>query len=270
MRALGYLVSIALIAGVLFEANGTALAQDVAAAARADRANHDSKPAPKTDSEWFSPTHASIRAQDQGTTATIVYEIGANQDLKVTMSGENEGKKQVSEMMLINGKRPWMLTRNVPMEKGYEIDALDAVVLNLKLVLRLLTAAAPGGPASVKEKSTFDVRENVRSIEVNTTSASGGLEAPWTLHAIIQKTGVDEWSFDLLAKHAEPIHMTGTWQEEATPRTFRDDLALDGWQIFSLGPMRNTDGGSTIFDYGAQPSRLQPKTLGELRKLPGS
>jgi hypothetical protein len=61
--------------------------------------------------------------------------------------------------MLINGQRQWMLVKNVPIERGYEIDALDMPVLNLKLVLELLRAAAPGGPGQLKEKTTFDVKE---------------------------------------------------------------------------------------------------------------
>jgi hypothetical protein len=139
--------------------------------------------------------------------------------------------------------------------------------LELKLALELLRAAAPGGPAGVTERITIDLKENTRSIKVNTPSASGGLEAPWTLHAVIEPAGADQWSFDLLAKHGEAIHMTGTWQKEASPPTLGDDLALDGWQVLSIGPIKTTDGDSTIFDYGAQISKKHPKTLGELRQM---
>jgi hypothetical protein len=63
-------------------------------------------------------------------------------------------------MMVINGQSQWMLAKNVPLEKGYEIDALDGVVLNLKLVLELLRAAAPGGPTGIKQKTTLDTKED--------------------------------------------------------------------------------------------------------------
>jgi len=178
-----------------------------------------------------------------------------------------KGKKQVAEMMVVNGQSQWMLAKNVPLEKGYEIDALDGVVLNLKLALELLRAAAPGGPTGIKQKTTFDVREDSRSIAVNTASASGGLEAPWTLHAIIEPGSGDQWSFELVAKHGETIHISGTWQKEAPPPTFGDDLSLEGWQILSIGPIKTTDGNSTILDYGAQISQKHAKTLGELRKM---
>ncbi len=54
------------------------------------------------------------------------------------MVTEEKGKTEVGELMGINGQSQWMLAKNVPMEKGYEIDALDGVVLNLKLALELM------------------------------------------------------------------------------------------------------------------------------------
>jgi len=266
MRVRYQLYCVTLVVATVFQANNTLLAQDVAAAARANRASHNNNAASVTaDSEWYSPTRASMRAQDQGVAATILYEICANQDLRITMETVEKGKKEIAEMMVINGQ--WMLAKNVPLEKGYEIDALDGVVLNLKLALELLRAAAPGGPTGIKQKTTFEVKEGRRSIAVNTASASGGLEAPWTLHAIIEPSGLDQWSFELQAKHRETMHINGTWQKEAAPPTFSDDLSLDGWQILSIGPIKTTDGNSTILDYGAQISQKHLKTLGELRKM---
>jgi hypothetical protein len=188
------LCCVTLLIAVVFQASNT-LAQDVAAAARANRASYNSAASVKADSEWYSPTRASIRAQDQSAAVTILYEISGNQDLKITMDTVEKGKKQIAEMMVINGQSQWMLAKNVPLEKGYEIDALDGVVLNLKVALEFLRAAAPAGPTGIKEKATFEVKEDRRSIAVNTASASGGLEAPWTLHAIIEPASADQWSF---------------------------------------------------------------------------
>lgn len=102
---------------------------------------------------------------------------------------------------------------------------------------------------------------------MNTASASGGLEAPWTLHAIIERVDADQWAFELLVKHGETLHVNGTWQRAATPPTFGDALSLDGWQIFNIGPIKTTEGNTTILDYGAQTAQRHPKTLGELRKI---
>jgi hypothetical protein len=260
---------VASLMAVVFQANNTLQAQDVASAARTNRANQNKAAAVKANNEWYSPTRASIRAEGPGTTGTIFYEISGNQDLKITMDTVEKGKKQIAELMVINGQSQWMLAKNVPLEKGYEIDALDGAVLGLKLALELLRAAAPGGPTEIRQKSIFDVREDRRSIAVNTASASGGLEAPWTLHAVIEPISADEWSFEVVAKHGETMHISGTWQKEAAPPTFADDLSLEGWQVLSIGPIKTTDGNSAILDYGAQISKSHPKTLGELRTMSG-
>jgi len=252
---------------LLLQPGSGPLAQDVAAAARANRANRANATSAKADVAWYSPTRVTLRAQEQGTSAEMIYEISGNQDLKINMKTTEHGKQQTGEIMLINGQRQWMLAKNLPLEKGYEIDALDVPVLSLKLTLELLRAAAPRGPSQIKDKTTFNVHEELRSIAVNTASASGGLEAPWSLQATIEPTAEDQSSFELTAKHKETMHLSRTWQKETIPPAFGDDLPLDGWQIFTIGPIKTTDRNGTILDYGAQISNQQPKTLGELRKV---
>jgi hypothetical protein len=111
------------------------------------------------------------------------------------------------------------------------------------------------------------VKEETRSITVSTASANGGLEAPWSLKATIEPTGVSQVSFELTAKHKDTMHLTGTWQRDATSPALSDDMTLEGWKILSVGPTRTPDGNETILDYGAQTSKQHPKTLGELRKI---
>src|SRR5258708_12953912 len=88
---------VTLLIAALFQANSTLLAQDVAAAARANRASHashDNAAAVKADSEWYSPTRASIHAQDQGVSGTILYEISSHQHLNIPMVTEKKANKQ--------------------------------------------------------------------------------------------------------------------------------------------------------------------------------
>jgi hypothetical protein len=124
------------------------ITHDVAAAARANRATQNkaatATASAKADNEWYSPTRASIHAEGQGVAGTIFYEISGNQDLKIVMDTVEKGKKQAAEIMVINGQCQWMLAKNVPLEKGYEIDALDGAVLSLKLALELLRSQYSG------------------------------------------------------------------------------------------------------------------------------
>jgi hypothetical protein len=237
---------------------------DVAAAARANRARVQSK---DTESEWYNPTHVSLHQEDQGEAATSLYEISGNHDLKISIDSTEKGKHETGQMMLISGQRQWLLVKDLTLEKGYEIDALDGAVLNLKLVLELLRAAAPGGPGEIKQKTTVDLHERHRSITLSTASASGGIEPPWALQGSIEPIAAGQESFELTITHSETVHFSGTWQRETAPPAFADDMPLDGWQILSIGPINSKEGNSRIYDYGAQVSKNHPKTLGELRSI---
>src|SRR5581483_772258 len=188
--------------------------------------------------------------------------IGHGQELKITADGQH------SQIMLVNGRHPWMLAKNVALEPGQEIDTLDGPVLNLRMALELLRAAAPSGPGKIKERTEFHLNEQKRSITVNTASASAGIDAPWTLDAVIEPVTPDEWSFELNVKHDEPIRLSGTWlRKEPENPVFSDQMPLDGWQVLSIGPTKVTTANGTVYDYGAQISRRHPSTLGELRKM---
>jgi hypothetical protein len=139
-------------------------------------------------------------------------------------------------------------------------------VLSLELVTELLRAALPDGPAGIKEKKAFHI-ERKDSIHVNTLSAEGGLEGPWALDGTIEPAGENQWAFDLTFSHDQASHVTGTWQKTPQAPLFADTTPLQGWKVFGVGPIKIVDGRSTIFDYGAQPSVLRPKTLGDLRMM---
>ena len=67
----------------------------------------------------------------------------------------------MSEMMLINGKRPGCSRETFRREKRSELDALDAVVLNLKLVRKTSRGRGPRGSRLVKrnQHSTSEERK---------------------------------------------------------------------------------------------------------------
>lgn len=268
MKARKVLLCLVSLTALLLQIDGSVSAQDVAAAARANRAKKEAATGDaSTRNDWYSVTSATLRYRNQDGGMTTLYEFGENQDLKITVEVEENGRRTTGHIMLINGRRQWMLAKDAPLEKGYEIDAMDGPVLDLKLALELLRAAVPGGPSTVKEKATFDLKENRRPITVNTASASGGLEAPWTLHATIEPLAADQWSFELsVLAGGEAVQMSGTWRKE-NPLVLGDAMPLDGWQIFTVGPTKRMEGNSTIYDYGAEMFKSPAKTLGELRKL---
>jgi len=268
MKAWGLaIIAVALLTEPVAKPNCTVLAQtdvDVAAAARANRARVQPDSA---QSEWYNATRVSMHAQDHGDSVQTIYEFGTNHELRITMQETEKGKQQTSEVMLINGQCQWMLAKGVPLEKGYEIDALDAPVLQMKVLLELLRRAVPGGPDEVKEKQTVNVHELSRSIAVSTASASGGIEAPWTLQGTIEVSAPGQVSFDLTVKQGQAMRFSGTWEKAAVATTFDDNMSLEGWQILFIGPVKKTDDSGTILDYGAQRAAVHANTLGELRSM---
>jgi hypothetical protein len=266
------LLSLASLAFLVLLTSNAAPAQDLAAAAGTNRANKEAPRAENpADIEWYKLTHVSLTQQDPGGSSETNYEVSASGDLRITVSTTEKAKQEAGELMLIIGKRQWMLARNVPLEEGYEIDMLDGPVLDLQLTLELLRAVAPAGPSGILEKFTATIKEGHRPIVVNTASASGGIEAPWALTATIEPVATGRWSFQLSLQvsdpQAETLRLSGTWQKQAAAPAFDDDMLLEGWQILTIGPIRRIVEGGTIYDYGAKTSDARARTLGELRKM---
>jgi hypothetical protein len=245
---------------LLAQAGNMVLAQSDATPAKS--ASHSRAAAPKPGAgEWYKATRVTLRMQTAGGISKTVYDIGQGQELKITADGQH------SQIMLVNGRRAWMLVKNVTLEPGQEIDTLDGPVLNLRMALELLRAAAPAGPGKIKGRTEVHIDEQKHPITVNTASASGGIDAPWTLDAVIEPVTPDEWSFELHVRHDEIVYLSGTWKKDAVAPVFSDEMPLDGWQILSIGPTKLPTANGTVYDYGAQISRRHPSTLGELRKM---
>ena len=186
-------------------------------------------------------------------------------DARIESSGFSEGKSFAGSLMLISGNR--MLTKDVPIEPGAEIDALDGPVLQARLALELLSRAAPGGPATLASAQAINVSDAKDSIKINTASAGGEFPAPWTLKGTVKPDGsgsVFELTFSC-AGFKEPMKMSGTWVVRAIPLELPDTLSIQGWRVFSLGPYSKRDSSGTIYDYGAQEIRKKFRTLGEVR-----
>jgi len=217
---------------------------------------------------WFHPSEVSVTMNvtpgDDFLRVTMFMMKG--NDARIEVSGKSDGKSHTGSLMIVSGNR--MLARNVPMERGMEIDALDGPVLQVRLALELLGRAFPGGPTSVTTSRTVDVTERKESIKVNTASAGGEYPAPWTLKG----SGKEEDSrkvFDLVFRCAgveQVINLKGSWRAKKVQDELPDSLSVTGWRVFAIGPYSRQDGGGTIYDYGAQEIRKTFRTLGEVRQ----
>lgn len=125
--------------------------------------------APQRATEWQNGNRI-VLSQMQGRSAlTSTYSITPEHDLSIAEKGIDEGKKIVDgSLMLISGN--WLAIKNLPVEKGYEIDELDGEVLTLKMLFALLDKAAPAGPGSVSAVKTIRV-SGESEIPINTYTA---------------------------------------------------------------------------------------------------
>lgn len=257
-------ITVATCAGLLWA--GAAEAQDVADAARANRAKKAARNAEKSANAWYQLTHATLSGGAESDSSLMRFELSSNGEMRIEVEVEEKGKRRTGEIILLKGKRQWMLTRNVPLEPGYEIDMMDGPVLELNLLLEMLRAAVPEGPTTITTKRNVEVNERERNLEVSTASASGGLEAPWSVSGTITPSGEGAWSIDLTVKSTEAVRMVGTWKRSATPPVIADEMPLEGWKVHIVGPTKRTEGPATIYDYGAEPFATKARTAGELRK----
>jgi hypothetical protein len=179
----------------------------------------------------------------------------------------DKGKSSISEMMLISGN---LLAKGEPLQKGYEVDAMDTVALTFQLVNQLLAAGTQKSPDDIKNEISVDHTESKRSLCVATMSASGEYSTPWTIKGDVKaKAPRDiEFRLDFSAEDMgkEPVTFSGEWRHDAKTVVFADETNIKDWKLYRIGPTRKTHGNSTILDYGASADSRPFATLGELRK----
>jgi len=182
------------------------------------------------------------------------------------------GDSSTGTVALVGGR--FMLSKGRSLERGYEIDALDAPVLSINLLLSVLDRAFPSGPDSISGKMPFD-HSGASGIRLATQSASGYIAAPWQAKGEVSRADGGDLGFEVIlsfpsegAGYKSGIHSItmrgslGVWEGSV----LLDTDSLEGWVIHEVGPMVIERPGATIYDYGAQPLE-EPgyRTVGDLR-----
>ena len=214
-------------------------------------------------SPWsnFTRFRVAVRGEERPDTTTMV--MHGDDDFSI----ETESAPAVRGQMIVVGGRA-LLMKDVPHEPGYEIDALDGTVLTHQLVIALLDQAFPEGPTAVRAETPIKITQKERAIRIATASASGRLEAPWTLNGTARPAG-SRIEYDLRLEFtaqgaAQPLAVSGYWEKEE-PARLDDRMSIDGWSLHWLGPMTLSSERGTILDYGAKPAVPQWANLGALR-----
>lgn len=186
-----------------------------------------------------------------------------------------DGKETIKGQVFMVGGRV-LATRGPVTEPGYEIDALDAPLLEQELVFRLLGAALPNGTEEIKGMHKIDYKSERTGIQFATPSAQGFISAPW--HVIgdinVVAQNVVEYQLSLTAAGTgDAVASNGKYTANFSGRLSRvvhaqidDSMPLAGWNVFGVGVQTRKEGSGTTYDYGAAPTSTQYRTVADIRK----
>ncbi len=226
-------------------------------------------------SAWAVFTRVALRQSVSGSDKAIEW-LGSfdHETLDVSIDIATHGAKEpmAGTVGLVGGQV--MLTRGLSLQPGREIDALDAPVLSMRLVMILLKRAFPKGPGEIVGPTDVDQAGRV-GIKYATPSASGYIPAPWHVKGKVSRLADGTLPFELALsfplqrqdkqRGSLTINMKGELAMLGRP-VFRDTDSLEGWTTYGLGPQQTKQGSSTILDYGAKPQEAtRYRTIGDVR-----
>jgi hypothetical protein len=224
-------------------------------------------------SDWFDGDKVRLNIKSKATNTDVTYAAQVNEegDARFEITGLDAGKR-VSGVIIVIGRRAMCVT-GLELQKGAEIDALDAGKLAVQTALGLLSRAFPEGSASVGKAAIIKLVDRLDPITMKTPSATGEFPTPWSLSGTAKVVAAGVVSFQLNfsypvdpgANQKENLELSGTWQVSPAPLVLADDTQLRGWQIYSLGPITTHTSEGTLYDYGAR-RMADFARLGELRR----
>ena len=174
---------------------------------------------------WSDPSHVKLGVEFPGDGYHADWELFRCDcgDLLVRSELNVPGDVEAGETLLVGGR--------AVLSRGFAGDAelgasLDAPALMMQLALRLLERAEPGGPARITGDRDIDLVEEISPILLETYSATGGFQAPWSLQGRISPAGETRRRFDL---HFEFKVGAGSAAQQGTIRLkgVADFAALD-------------------------------------------
>jgi hypothetical protein len=226
-------------------------------------------------SAWAGFTRMELKQSMSSSTEAVEWSAlfdHQTKDILIETKFINSNSPINGKISLVNGLI--MITKDMELRPGYEIDAIDAPVLSMKLVMIILSRIYPNGPIDVTDSKTIDYSDNT-GIKYATPSASGYIPAPWQAKGSIHKDingNIDyklQLTFQIDSKDGKTenysINMNGMLGMHGSP-IFQDSDLLEGWKTYGLGPRQFKQGSSTILDYGAKPEDSNDyRNIGDIR-----
>ena len=195
-------------------------------------------------------------------------------DIQVDVEHSQSGSIIRGKILMIGGRV--MAIQGPIATPDHEIDALDGVVLELQLVMKLLGRALPSGPASVSSAKAIDYTDTKTGVKVATQSAGETFQPPWRVAGKLKKVGPDAIEFSLTftsrndqapgAEKQEQITLFEGMLFNTRNAKIDDQFNLETWKLFDVGPQSRNQKGATIIDFSAAPLIGTYKTVADVHK----
>jgi hypothetical protein len=213
---------------------------------------------------WADPSHVKLGIEFPGDGYHAQWELFRCDcgDLLVRSELNIPGEVEAGESLLVGGR--------VVLSRGFAGDAelgssLDAPALMMQLALRLLERVEPGGPARITEAVDIDLVEQNSPIMLQSYSATGGFQAPWSVRGRIAPEGQTRRRFDLqfdFRVGAGSAAQQGTMRLKGVADFAELEFPLEGATLLEGWTMTWRD------EQGPEAAAaVELQTLGELRTL---
>ncbi len=184
-------------------------------------------------------------------------------DLLVRSELNVPGEVVTGELLLVAGRA--VLSRGFGQYKAEAAASLDAAALMMQLTLRLLERSEPAGPSRITQSRNVELEDTINHINLDTGTAVGGFQAPWSISGSISAAGETQRRFDL--RFSFTASAEGEVQKASMRLSGLADFADSDFPI---------DGSESLQDWGidwrnendasAGPAG-QAETLDELREV---
>ena len=151
--------------------------------------------APET--RWADPSYVLLDVEFPGDGYHANWELFrcACGDLLVHSELDMPGDAEVGETLMV-GRRA-VLSRGFGENQEEFGSSMDAPALMMQLALRLLERVAPSGPSAANDAVAVDATETLMNIMLDTGTAVGGFQAPWSVKGRLSPQGETKRRFDL-------------------------------------------------------------------------
>ncbi|MFH0784871.1 MAG: hypothetical protein V2B20_23350 [Pseudomonadota bacterium] len=239
------------------------------------KAARDKDPECEDPTAWAVFTRIVLKQSSLGSSDIVEWKASFNHetnDILIDTDVRGSNTSTTGSIAMVGGRI--MLNKGFKLNPGYEIDALDAPVLSMKLMMIVLGRLFPRGPAEVAGHKEIDRTDKI-GIKYASPSASGYIPAPWAVKGEVSKLPGGEITFDLALtfpmkqknKTTRPYTMQMTGELSMLDHAvFLETDSLEGWTTYGLGPRHIKQAAGTILDYGATADQETGyRTIGDIR-----